>query len=113
MSEKEGSRQSVESFLNKYEQGIASFTDEELTRLKRIIMERRDRAAAHAVVAPIGKAQPSNPRSRCSEISFDKHVCMKRNTEGRMDSKPEELKPSSAGTGFEAPGQQCLSNWAI
>ena len=40
-----------------------------------------------------------------------------------MDPEPEELEPSSAGTsqlvspspgtGFEAPGQQCLSNWEM
>ena len=28
-----------------------------------------------------------------------------------MDPEPGELEPSSAGTSFEAPGQQCLSNW--
>ena len=85
-----------------------------------MIMKRRDRVAANVVVAPTGTAQPSNPRSRCSEISSDVHVFVEENTEGRMDPEPEELEPSSAGTGqlesssagmgFEAPRQQCLSN---
>ena len=56
MSEKERSKQRVESFLNEHEQGTASLTDEEFTRLERMIMERRGRAAAHMVVAPIGTA---------------------------------------------------------
>ena len=76
MSEKERSRQRIESFFNEFEQRTASFTDKEFARLERIIMERRGRAATHAVVAPIGTTQPSNPRWRCSEISFDVHVCM-------------------------------------
>ena len=121
MSEKERSKQRVESFLNELEQGPASLTDEEFARLERMIMERRGCAAAHVVVAPFGAAQPSNPRSRCSEISFDGHVFTEENTDGRMDLEPGALEPSSTGTGqlespstgtgFEAPGQQCLSNW--
>ena len=51
------------------------------------------------------------------------HVCMERNTEGRMD--PEwrqlesssaatgQLEPPSAGTSFEAPVQKCISNWEV
>ena len=30
-----------------------------------------------------------------------------------MDPKPGELEPSSAGTGFETPGHQCLLNWEM
>ena len=96
---------------------------EEFARLERMIMERKDHAAAHVVVAPIGTARPSNPQPRSSEISCDVHVCMEGNTEGRMDSKSEEFEPSSAGTGqlespsagtsFEASGQQCLLNWEM
>ena len=56
MSEKERSKQRVESFINELEQGTASLTDEEFTRLERMIMERRGRAAAHVVVAPIDTA---------------------------------------------------------
>ena len=113
MSEKERSKQRVESFLNELEQGTASLTNEELARLERMIMERRGRAAAHVVVASVGTAQPSKPRSRCSEISFDVHGCMEGNTEGRMDPVSRQLKPPSVGTGFEAPGQQGLSNWEM
>ena len=85
--------------MNELEQGTASLTDGEFARLERMVMERRGRAAAHVIVAPIGTAQPSKPRSRCSEISFDVHVCMKGNTEGRMDPESGQLEPSSAGTG--------------
>ena len=105
MSKIERSKQRVESFFHELEQKTASFTDEELVRLERIIMESRGRAAAHVVVAPIGTAQPLHPRSRYSEISFDVHVC--------MDPEPADLEPSLADTGFEAPGQQCLSNWEM
>ena len=38
-------------------------------------------------------------------------VCMEENTEGKTEPELGELESSSAGTGFEAPGQQCLSNW--
>ena len=62
-----------------------------------MIRERRGRAAAHVVVAPIDTAQPCNPRS-ISEISFDVHVCVDKNTEREMDPEPGELKTSSAGT---------------
>ena len=109
LPEKERSEQRVESLLNE----IEGCTDEELERFERICTERRGRTAAHAIVAPIDTAQPSNPRSRCSEISCAVHDCMKGNTESRMDPKPGELEPSSAGTGFETPGQQCLSNWEM
>ena len=67
----------------------------------------------HVIVVPVGTAQPSNPRSRRSEISFDVRVYMEENTKGEMDPEPGELELSSAGTGFGAPGQQCLSNWEM
>ena len=56
MSEKDRSKQRVESFLNELEQETASLTDEEFTRLERMIMERRDRAAEHVIVVPSGIA---------------------------------------------------------
>ena len=110
MSETERSKQRVESFLNDLEQGTASLTDEEFTRLKHIILERRGRATARMIVAPIGTAQPFNPLSRYSEIPFDVNACMEGNTEGRIDPESEQLESPSAGSGFEAPGRQCLSN---
>ena len=113
ISEKDGSKQRVESFFNKLEQGTASFTNQKLARLERIIMEKRGRAAAHVVVAPIDTAQPSNPQLRCSEISFDVHVYMEENIDGKMEPELGQLELSPADTGFEAPGQQCLSNWEM
>ena len=38
---------------------------------------------------------------------------MEESTEGKMEPEPGELESSSAGTGFEAPGQQCRSNWEM
>ena len=113
MSGEDRSRQRVESFINKLEQGTASPTDEEFTKLKRMIVERRGHAAAHVVVAPIDSAPPRSPRSRSSKISFDVRVCMERNDEGRMDPERGQLKPQSAGIDFETPGQQCLPNWEM
>ena len=99
MPEIKRSKQRVERFLN----DIEGYTDEELARFERTITERRDCAAANVVVAPVGKTQSSNPLSCCSERSFDVHVCMEGNTEGRMDPEPGELEPLSAGTGVETP----------
>ena len=62
-----------------------------------MIMKRRGRAAAHVIVVPIDTAQPCNPRSRCSEISFGVHVYIQEKTEGGMDPEPGELVKSSAG----------------
>ena len=112
MSGKYRSKQRVESFINKLKQGTTSLTDEEFARLERMIRERRGRAAAHVVVAPIDTAQPCNPRSS-SEISFDVHVYMKGNDEGRMDPERGQLESPSAGTGLKTPGQQCLPNWEM
>ena len=49
------------------------------------------------------------------------NLCIEGHNEGGMDPEPGELEPSSAGTGqlkspsagtgVEAAGQQCLSNW--
>ena len=74
LSETEGSEQRLKKILNEME----GCMDEELARFESIIMERRGRAAAHAIVAPISTAlaQPSNPRLRCSRISFDTSVCI-------------------------------------
>ena len=58
MSGKCRSRKRVESFTNELEQGTASLTDEEFARLECMIRQRRGRAAAHVVVAPIDTVQP-------------------------------------------------------
>ena len=55
-------------------------------------MGRRGRIEAHAILAPIGTDQPSNPRSRCSEISCDVRVCMEENIKGKIDPEPGELE---------------------
>ena len=110
MSGKETSRQRVKSFINELDQGTASLTDVEFAVLKRIV-KRRSRDAAHVTVAPVDTAQTCSPRSRSSEISFDVRVCIERTDEGRMDPEPGEIEQSSAGTGFETPGQQCPPNW--
>ena len=80
--------------------------DEQIARLKRVIMERRGRAAAPAVTAPICTAteQSTTPRSRCSGI-FNVSVCMEEIIEGKMELELEELESSPAGTRLEAPGQ--------
>ena len=38
---------------------------------------------------------------------------MEESTEGKIEPELGELELSSADTGFEAPGQQCLSNWKM
>ena len=38
---------------------------------------------------------------------------MKESTEGKMDPERGVLELSSAGTGLEARGQQCLSSWEL
>ena len=98
-------------FINELGQGTASVTDEEFAMLKRMIVERRGRDAAHVTVAPIDTTQPCSHRSRSLEVSFDVCVCMETNNEGRMDPERDQLESPSAGTGFETPGQQCLPNW--
>ena len=108
LSGKERLWQRSENFLIELEGGAASLTDEGFTRLKRI-MKRRGRAAAHVIIAPSGTAQPSNPRPRCSAISFDVSVCMGEIIEGKMDPEGGELEASLAGMGLEASGQQCLT----
>ena len=109
LSEKERSEQKIKKILNE----IEGCTDKELARFERIIMERRGRAAAHAIIAPIGTAQPSYLRSRYSGISFDGSVCIENIIEGKIEPELGKLGSSSAGTGLEAPGKQCLSNWEM
>ena len=74
-------------------------------------MEKRGRAAALAIIVPTGMTQPSE--SRCSAISFDVSDCMEELMEEKMEPELGEFESSSTGTGFEAPGQQCLLNWEM
>ena len=74
-------------------------------------MERRDRDAAHATVAPADTAQyRSSPRSPTPEISSDVRVCMEENEEGAVNPERDQLEPPSAITGLDSPGQQCPPN---
>ena len=109
LSGKEGSEQWSENFLSELEGGTVILIHEEFARLKRI-MERRGRAPAHAIVAPIGTTKPSNSQSRYTGISFDVSVCLEERIKGKMEPELGEFKSLSAGTGLEALGQHCLSN---
>ena len=97
-------RQKVRNLINAIEQGKVS--DEEFATLKRLV-EKRDREAAQVAVTPFSTAQHCIPRSLNPESPSDVHVKMEEKEEGKMDPELKELKSSSAGTGFETPGQQC------
>ena len=90
-------------------QSTANLTDAEFAMLKWFV-EKRDRDAAHAIVAPVDTAQYRSPGSLTPEIPSDVCVVMEKKNEGRMNPEPTELEPPSAGTGLETPGQQCPSN---
>ena len=47
-------------------------------------------------------------------IGSVQNVYLEESTEGKMEPELRELESSSsAGTGFEAPGQQCFSDWEM
>ena len=75
--------------------------DEELAVIKRYV-ERRSRDAAQVTVDTV---QHCSPCSLNPETPSDVHVKMEEKDEGNMDPELKELKSSSAGTGFETPGQ--------
>ena len=102
--EKDTAEPRNESFLNEPEERTASFTNEEFARFERT-MEKRDRAAAPAIAAPIdgAPAQPINPRSRCSGIPLDVRVYMNERIEGKMEPEQGELESLLAGMGLEHP----------
>ena len=112
LSGKDGSRQRTKSFIKQIGRGTVSFTDVELAMLKRFV-ERRDRDAAHVIVASLDTAQYCSPPSRSFEISADVRFFMEKNKEGRMGPEPDQLEPPSDGTGFEIPGQQYPPNGEI
>ena len=78
--------------------------------LKRFV-EKRNRDAAHMTVAPADTTQYRSLRSPTPEISSDVRVCMEENEEGMVDPERDQLKPLSASTGFETPGQQGHASW--
>ena len=98
--------QKVGDLINAIEQGKVS--DEEFAILKRLV-ENRGREVAQVTVTPVDTVQYCSPSPQSPEPSPD--VCVKlENNEVRMDPERGELKPPSAGTGFETPGQQCSPN---
>ena len=107
-------RQKVSNFISEIEQGKVS--DEQFATNKRIV-KRRGRDVAHATVAPGDTAHYCSPRSPTPEMSFDTRVRMEKKDEdsekkdkGMMDPERGQLKPLSASTGLERPGQQCPPN---
>ena len=84
--------------------------DEELAAIKRYVEKQsREAAQAQVTVTPVDFVKYCSPRPQTPEPSPD--VCVKlENNEGRMDPERDKLKPPSAGTGLETPGQQCPPN---
>ena len=72
--------------------------------LKRLV-EKRDRDAAHATIAPVDTAQYRNPRSLTAEIPSDVCAHMEKKEAGMMDPDQDQLESPSAGTDLETPGQ--------
>ena len=64
------------------------------------------------IVTQVNTVQHFSPCSLDPEPSPDVCVSLEDNEE-RMDPELDELKSSSAGTGFETPGQQCPQNEGI
>ena len=61
-------------------------------------------------VTPVDTVQHCSPYPLNPEMPPD--VCMRlESNEGKMDPELKELKSSSAGSGFETPGQQCHPTW--
>ena len=93
--------QKVRNLISAIEQGKAS--DDEFAMLKWLV-EKRDRDAAYATVAPVDTAQYRSPRSLIPKIPPDVCVSLEeKDEEGRMNPEPTELESPSAGTGIEHP----------
>ena len=83
-------RQKVRNLINAVEQFKVS--DEEFAVLKRLV-EKRDRDAAYATVAPVDTAHYRSLRSLTPEIPPD--ICAsleEKDKEGRMNPEPTELE---------------------
>ena len=100
-------RQKVRNLISAIEQGKVS--DDEFAMLKRLV-EKRDRDATHATVAPVDTAQYRNPCSLTPQTPSDVYVHMEKKEAGTMDPEQDQLESPSAGTGLEQPGQQCPPN---
>ena len=101
-------RQNVSDFINAIEQGKVN--DEDFAILGRLV-EKRGREAAQVAVTPVDTVEYCSLRPKPPEPSADVHVNMEEKDEGWMNPELTELKSSSAGTGFETPGQQCHPIW--
>ena len=101
--------QKTMDFVNALEQGKER--DEGFAVLKRLV-EKRDREAAQVTVTPVDTVQHCSPYPLDFEPSPNVCVNLEIN-EGEMDPERGELESSSAGTGFETPGQQCPPNEGI
>ena len=101
-------RQKVSNLINEIEEGKVG--DEEFAILKRPVEKRSHEAAqAQVTVTPVDTVQHCSPCSLNPEIPAD--VCMRlESSEGNMGPELKELESPSAGTGLEAPGQQCPPN---
>ena len=60
-------------------------------------------------VTQVNTVKHSSPRPLDPEPSSSAYVKLESN-EGKMGPELEELESTSAGTGFETPGQQCPPN---
>ena len=86
-------------------------SDEEFVLLKRL-EEKRGRMAAQVTVTPVSTVQYCIPRLLDPEMSPDVCVSLESH-KSKIDPELTELKPPSAGTGLETPGQQCPPNEGI
>ena len=80
-------------------------SDEEYATLKRCMDKRCRQAKAQMTAKPVGTVQQCSPSSPNPDTP--PNVCFNLENEGTMSQELEELTSSSAGTGFNTPGQQC------
>ena len=101
--------QKVRNLINAIEQGEVS--DEKFAILKRLV-EKRGREAAQVTVTPVDTVQHCSSYSPNPDMPSSIYVELE-NSEAKMGPELDELKSSSAGTGFKTPGQQCPPNEGI
>ena len=102
-------RQKVSNLINEIQQGKVS--DVEFAILIRLVEKRsREAVQVQVTVTPVDTVQHCSPCPLNPEMPAD--VCMRlESDEGKMGPELKELESSSAGTGFETPGQQCHPIW--
>ena len=85
----------------------------EFARIKEYVEKRsRDQAQAQVTVTPVDTVQHCSPCSPNPDMLSD--VCFTlESSEGKMGPELKEFESPSAGTGLEAPGQQCPPNEGI